>query len=732
MSDLKDILSAPQAGQLGLTLLHFVWQGALVAAVLAVALRLLRKRSAGVRYVVATVALLILAVAPVATVMLVERPVAEEAALDGAAPESTGGHMFPPSESESARAGISAEIQSDDLLQAGAVVADAGPRWVERVEALLRPWLPYVVGVWVLGVSVLLLWRLIGWTLIRRLTRRSVLPVSSALQARLAALAARLRVTRPVRLLISGIAVVPSVIGWFRPVVLLPVAVVSGLTPDQLEAILAHELAHIRRHDYLVNMVQVVIETLLFYHPAVWWISSRIRAEREACCDDLAVATCGNRIAYARALSAMEDLRAAPSPSVAATGGDLLTRIRRIVGLSDADSPKGKPILAILTVVFILGIGIPLGCMRSVNTPAAPTSVVAEQDAFALQIGKALGDGWVLTGSGVADAPRRWMGKTRAVYAAFRHKEWKFFGDGTSDAAIRFWVTPLDYDGKLKPSKDFQRGGAWDWGSSPEHRWFVVGMLPADEKWAPVRDRLRKKFEIDSQGEDDAEEVYRGRRGASAVGARNSIHANPTKPPVDRRYEKLSLEQLALRVLYREVERDGPDPLDLISCSQLAGAWYMWKTRDNAPARQKLCDQILAKIQGVGSGRSRPFYGADHLTRQLGPLGGREQIKTLLREFGPKGFYCCAGPALIRALGVVGNKDDVPFLIAQIPKEGEGAYGVTAEALSKMLGVSVDVSAVSAETRTHGALSVLKKALAAEPDKDVCKTIQDAIDSLSK
>ena len=92
---------------------------------------------------------------------------------------------------------------------------------------------------------------------------------------------------------------VPTVIGWLRPVVLMPASALSGMGPQQLEAILAHELAHIRRHDYLVNLLQTVVETLLFYHPAVWWLSGRIRVERENCCDDLAVSLCGDPYAYA-------------------------------------------------------------------------------------------------------------------------------------------------------------------------------------------------------------------------------------------------------------------------------------------------------------------------------------------------------------------------------------------------------------------------------------------------
>ena len=103
-------------------------------------------------------------------------------------------------------------------------------------------------------------------------------------------LCGQLRIRRPVRLLESALVDVPMVIGWLRPVILLPASALSGLTPQQLEAIIAHELAHIRRHDYLINLLQSLIETLLFYHPAVWWVSRQIRREREHCCDDLAVA----------------------------------------------------------------------------------------------------------------------------------------------------------------------------------------------------------------------------------------------------------------------------------------------------------------------------------------------------------------------------------------------------------------------------------------------------------
>src|SRR5438045_8014050 len=128
-------------------------------------------------------------------------------------------------------------------------------------------------------------------------------------------LARRLRVSRPIRVLQSAAVQVPAVIGWLRPVILLPASALTGLTPLQLDALLAHELAHVRRYDYLVNLIQSVIETLLFYHPAVWWVSQQVREEREHCCDGLAVAVCGDPHFYASALLSMERLRVTtPTP----------------------------------------------------------------------------------------------------------------------------------------------------------------------------------------------------------------------------------------------------------------------------------------------------------------------------------------------------------------------------------------------------------------------------------
>jgi HEAT repeat protein len=168
-----------------------------------------------------------------------------------------------------------------------------------------------------------------------------------------------------VRLFRSALVEVPTVIGWLRPVLLLPASALTGLPPRQLEVILIHELAHIRRHDYLVNLVQSLVEVLLFYHPAVWWLSRQVRRERESCCDDLAVALCGDRLLYARALLALAEARQPqPALSLAAGGGVLLERIRRLLGVpGPAAGGAGRRLAGGAALASVVALGLMLGVL---------------------------------------------------------------------------------------------------------------------------------------------------------------------------------------------------------------------------------------------------------------------------------------------------------------------------------------------------------------------------------
>jgi GWxTD domain-containing protein len=175
----------------------------------------------------------------------------------------------------------------------------------------------------------------------------------------------------------SCLVEVPVVLGHFRPVILMPLGLLAGLPAEQIEAILLHELAHIRRCDYLVNLLQRSIEGILFYHPAVWWISGMIRAERENCCDDVAVTMSGNAGEYAAALAALEVKRGTiVQPAVAATGGNLMKRIRRLLY---PEQPAGLPAPLFATVIFLATAAVALAAWQS-DSPAPQQEAAATSD----------------------------------------------------------------------------------------------------------------------------------------------------------------------------------------------------------------------------------------------------------------------------------------------------------------------------------------------------------------
>jgi uncharacterized protein involved in exopolysaccharide biosynthesis len=230
---------------------------------------------------------------------------------------------------------------------------------------------PLLAMVWLLGVTIFSARLTRGCWCVRNIRIRHNEPVEAAWIETLNELRRRLGVSRPVRLLKSALVEVPTVIGWLRPVILLPATALGGLTPGQLEALLAHELAHVRRLDYLVNAFQCLVETLMFYHPVAWWISRCVREERENCCDDLVIDVCGDRLAYARALATMEGLRGElPDLAFAASGGSLLNRIRRLLGGS---SERGSASIRQLSGLALLGIGLVL-IVLGVRLAVSPAS----------------------------------------------------------------------------------------------------------------------------------------------------------------------------------------------------------------------------------------------------------------------------------------------------------------------------------------------------------------------
>ena len=334
-------------------LLNFLWQGTALAALAAIAMMLCRKAS--VRYTLGVGVLVLMLAAPVATFLAYWQadPVATPitmpvlAAVQWHTPE-------PVSRLSRASQGIGTNI------------------------------FPWMVEAWLVGVLLFSLRCLGGVLLLERIRRRQTAAVHGWLLEICLALQRRLRLTRAIRYCECTWLQAPAVIGWFRPIVLLPVTALTGLSEGQLQAVIAHELAHIRRLDAFVNAFQIAAETILFYHPAVWWLNRRIRAERENACDDVAIVLCGNALEYARALTLMEEWRSAPALAMAANRGPLTVRITRLLGLSHLRS--GVRALGVAASLFCLAAALFAG---TVLAGMSRPSVAAQSGATLVSVASA-------------------------------------------------------------------------------------------------------------------------------------------------------------------------------------------------------------------------------------------------------------------------------------------------------------------------------------------------------
>lgn len=310
MTDLLSWIPLESGRDLGWALLHFLWQGLVLAALLNTILPLCR--SAAARHACALATLAMMALAPVATFLSLH----------------------------------------DAAKNTGAAFADAAAGAFASGPVAL-PWMTWLLALWLAGIAVLSLRALGGWYLAGSLGHRGTLAVPDDLLRRCHGLHRRLAVAWPARFLLSRRIDAPVVIGWLRPVILIPVSALAGLAPAQLDALILHELAHIRRFDTLVNVLLTAVETLLFYHPAVWWVSRHIRIEREHCCDDLAVSACGDAATYVEALTLLKPWKTAGSIALGATGGSLKDRVARLLG---APAEPRRVSLSAMTGLALLGL----------------------------------------------------------------------------------------------------------------------------------------------------------------------------------------------------------------------------------------------------------------------------------------------------------------------------------------------------------------------------------------
>ncbi|MEN6385625.1 MAG: M56 family metallopeptidase [Phycisphaerales bacterium] len=361
MQTLQNILSQQNIQTIGWTLINFIWQGTLIAFLLAIVLKFLRNKTSNTRYAIAFLALAIMIFAPIFTYrMIYHIPVA------GVDSEKLANHQVQIIEPMKV---VKLDLPQDNIKPVAPVKKTITEKFIQATETFL----PHIVLCWLVGVIILSVWHLGGWMQLQKLRKQMISPVADEIKNKLLHLSKILGINKAVNIFQSVLVNVPAVIGHFKPVILLPASALTGLSSRQIDAILAHELAHIKRCDYLINILQTVVEILGFYHPAVWWVSNKIRQERENCCDDIAVQITGDEISYAHALTTMEEIRFLATENtettedinnkklaVAASGGNLFQRIKRLVTKNSHENEKAGWLPSAITFVLIAALLIPM------------------------------------------------------------------------------------------------------------------------------------------------------------------------------------------------------------------------------------------------------------------------------------------------------------------------------------------------------------------------------------
>jgi beta-lactamase regulating signal transducer with metallopeptidase domain len=312
-------LSREEMVALGWTLLHFCWQGTAVAVGYAVADQMTSRATSKIRYVVALVALMLMPVVVIGT-FAEEMRIATPAPVNGHAGRLISG----------AHVGVTPRPILHEIPLASSL-EEPGAWLTMRAERLL----PWVDALWIVGVFLLAIRSLGGWWQLEQVRRRARRMVPPEVERGFVRICKEIQVGRRVILRVSDEVISPLAMGVWRATVILPVSAVLGLPSEELEAVMAHELGHIRRWDYLWNLLQTAIESVLFFHPAVWWLSRTVRERREVCCDEIAVRSCAGATVYARALLRLEEQRTVNlrlAMALEGCGGSLLGRVRMVLG----------------------------------------------------------------------------------------------------------------------------------------------------------------------------------------------------------------------------------------------------------------------------------------------------------------------------------------------------------------------------------------------------------------
>ncbi len=357
-----EFFSQPVWQRIGLTLVHFLWQGLIMAVLVNFCVRILKVHEGNNRYMVYLMAFVATILCPVITFITIEVPgeTISTALLQGA--ESTKPVYIASDTTSSVAEELSkADISSPSMPKRSTNISFVSLR--QRASDYLRLSLPWLLVVWMVGVLILSVRLVMGFIGVYR-WRRHLEPLPEGLAQRIGSLTEKLGMKSFSRIFITPSILQAMATGYLRPMVLLPAAMVMHMQPEMLEAVIAHELAHIHRFDLWINLIQRIAETILFYHPAVWWLSGRIRSERELCCDELAVKATKKRLTYVTTLECVRRAKlTAKQPVLAAGLGQdskpILSRVRHILDLAPAQHNCPFWLAGIITVLLLAGLTIP-------------------------------------------------------------------------------------------------------------------------------------------------------------------------------------------------------------------------------------------------------------------------------------------------------------------------------------------------------------------------------------
>lgn len=340
MNYINSYLSGPVANALGWTLLHALWQVFALVLPAALLLHVLRNQSSALRYRISVLTLLTQLLLSVATFIWFYQPTAHSSV-----------HAF---QASALNLGKTAPIDWQSVTHT--------LPWHQQLQQFLEAHLSQFVLLYLIGVALFGTRLAGGWVYLQRLSQTATQPTAAVW----AQLTAKLRLALAIR---AGIQIresvqiaTPMVIGVLKPMLLVPVGLATHLSVRELEAVLAHELAHVKRHDYLVNLLQSITEVLYFFHPALWWLSARVREEREHCCDDLAVQVCGGdgRV-LAQALARVEELRLVQTDQTPALAigfasqrQHLLHRVRRMLGVPTRPFVSNSSLAGLMLATVLL------------------------------------------------------------------------------------------------------------------------------------------------------------------------------------------------------------------------------------------------------------------------------------------------------------------------------------------------------------------------------------------